>query len=378
MIRNRIRHYFAFSIKRKPAPTRHGLLVASLYMKLTNCWEGVLTGNSSSFGGSGGRVEAVGYGVDDEAHTSWDRNRRNVNIPFSISPLMRVFRTLVLCLLFTGCQAPPLNLGRANVRFCLQANIRILCLAEQLKSVGPMLKGCGVTPKLLKILHRKIGTTMKNNSRNTIGLFTLFAALVLTGCSTVYYNTMEKLGFEKRDILVDRVENARDAQTDAQETFRSSLERFQSVVAIPDTELKAKYEEIRDASQDSEDAAEKVRDRIDSVEDVAGALFAEWEDELDLYESASLRRSSEQQLQETRNQYGQLINRMHQAESRMEPVLQAFEDQVLYLKHNLNAQAIGALETELGKIRSDVDTLIRNMEASIAESEAFIRRFRDQ
>ena len=54
---------------------------------------------------------------------------------------------------------------------------------------------------------------MKNNSLNTIGIFTLFAALVLTGCSTVYYNTMEKLGFEKRDILVDRVENARDAQT---------------------------------------------------------------------------------------------------------------------------------------------------------------------
>ncbi|MCK5887018.1 MAG: DUF2959 family protein, partial [Alcanivorax sp.] len=59
-----------------------------------------------------------------------------------------------------------------------------------------------------------------------------------------------------------------------------------------------------------------------------------------------------------------------------EPVLQAFEDQMLYLKHNLNAQAIGALENELGRIRSDVDTLIRNMEASIAETEAFIQRFR--
>src|SRR5690554_5574570 len=204
---------------------------------------------------------------------------------------------------------------------------------------------------------------MKNNSRNTIGLFTLFAALVLTGCSTVYYNTMEKLGFEKRDILVDRVENARDAQTDAQETFRSSLERFQSVVAIPDTELKAKYEEIRDAYQDSEDAAEKVRDRIDSVEDVAGALFAEWEDELDLYESASLRRSSEQQLQETRNQYGQLINRMHQAEFCMDPVLQACEVQVLDLEHNLDAGDIGAQDTDQGDdITADV-TQLRNMEA---------------
>lgn len=213
-------------------------------------------------------------------------------------------------------------------------------------------------------------------SRSTSWLMALMAAALMSGCSTVYYNAMEKLGFEKRDILVDRVGEARDAQSDAQETFRSSLARFQSVVDTPDTELKTKYEEVRDAYEDSEDAAEEVRDRIDAVEDVSQALFAEWEAELDRYESASLRRSSEQQLRETRSQYDQLIRRMHQAEARMEPVLQAFEDQMLYLKHNLNAQAIGALENELGRIRSDVDTLIRNMEASIAESEAFIQRFR--
>ncbi|ERS86249.1 hypothetical protein Q672_15285 [Marinobacter sp. EVN1] len=213
-------------------------------------------------------------------------------------------------------------------------------------------------------------------TRSTSWLMALMAAALMSGCSTVYYNAMEKLGFEKRDILVDRVGEARDAQSDAQETFRSSLARFQSVVDTPDTELKTKYEEVRDAYEDSEDAAEEVRDRIDAVEGVSQALFAEWEAELDRYESASLRRSSEQQLRETRSQYDQLIRRMHQAEARMEPVLQAFEDQMLYLKHNLNAQAIGALENELGRIRSDVDTLIRNMEASIAESEAFIQRFR--
>ena len=205
----------------------------------------------------------------------------------------------------------------------------------------------------------------------------LLSALILSGCSTVYYNAMEKLGIEKRDILVDRVGDARDAQSEAQETFRSSLARFQSVVDTPDTELKARYEEVLSAYEDSESAAEEVRDRIDAVEDVSGALFDEWEEELDRYESASLRQSSEQQLRETRAQYEQLIRRMHQAESRMEPVLQAFEDQMLYLKHNLNAQAIGALENELGRIRSDVNALIENMEASIAESEAFIQRFRN-
>lgn len=200
--------------------------------------------------------------------------------------------------------------------------------------------------------------------------------LIIGGCSSLYYDTMEKLGIEKREILVDRVGDARDAQNEAQETFRSALERFQSVVSSPDTELKERYEKINDAYSDSESIAEEVRDRIEAVEEVSGALFEEWEDELDRYKSTSLRQSSERKLNETREQYSQLIDRMHKAEERMDPVLQAFEDQVLFLKHNLNAQAIGSLEGELGQIRQDVDALIRNMEQSIAESEAFIKRFR--
>ena len=58
---------------------------------------------------------------------------------------------------------------------------------------------------------------MKNNYLKAVSVLVLLVAL--TGCSTVYYNTMEKLGFEKRDILVDRVESARDAQSDAQSQF---------------------------------------------------------------------------------------------------------------------------------------------------------------
>lgn len=105
-------------------------------------------------------------------------------------------------------------------------------------------------------------------------------------------------------------------------------------------------------------------------------MFDEWEDELKLYKSAALRENSERQLDETRERYSSLMSSMRQVEKRMGPVLQAFEDQVLFLKHNLNAQAIGALEGELGQIRQNVDSLIRDMEASIAESEAFIKQFR--
>ncbi|MBA3987850.1 MAG: DUF2959 domain-containing protein [Idiomarina sp.] len=203
------------------------------------------------------------------------------------------------------------------------------------------------------------------------------AILSVTACTNVYYNAMERLGYEKRDILVTRVERSRDAQSDAQETFRNALERYQSVIDTPDTDLRARYEEVLAAYDDSEDAAANVRRRINDVEDVAGDLFDEWEDELDRYTNQDLRASSERQLGQTREQYQRLISQMRQTEERMEPVLRAFEDQMLYLRHNLNAQAIGALEGELARIRSDVNTLIDNMEASIRESEAFIQRLRN-
>lgn len=213
--------------------------------------------------------------------------------------------------------------------------------------------------------------------RSASFLVTLALFLLATGCSSAYYGAMEKLGIEKRDIMVDRVEDARDSQNEARDTFRSSLERFQETIDSPDTDLKSKYEEIRDAYEDSEAIAERVRDRIDSVEDVSEDLFDEWEDELDRYESASMRRTSKRQLADTKEHYNKLIDRMHEAESRMEPVLQIFEDQMLFLKHNLNAQAIASLESELTRIRQDVNNLIRDMERSIAESEAFIKRFQD-
>lgn len=202
----------------------------------------------------------------------------------------------------------------------------------------------------------------------------LIVTVLLGACSSAYYDAMEKLGYEKRDILVSRVQEARDAQSDAQDTFRSALEEFQSVVDTPDTPLKARYEQVQAAFDDSDAAARNVRRRIDQVEDVAGALFKEWERELRSYESQTLRQSSERKLRETRAHYDQLIGRMQDAAQRMDPVLRAFQDQVLYLKHNLNAQAIVSLEGELGRIRQEVDSLIREMECSIAESEAFLQQ----
>lgn len=198
-------------------------------------------------------------------------------------------------------------------------------------------------------------------------------ALMLMSCSGVYYGAMEKIGVHKRDILVDRVIEARDSQQATKDQFASALEHFSSVINFQGGALEEKYRELKKELDKSEDQADEVRSRVDAVEDVAEALFDEWEDELDLYSSASLRKSSEKQLRQTKTHYYQLIGAMKKAESKIDPVLNPLRDQVLFLKHNLNARAVASLQTELTRIETDVSRLIRDMEKAMKEADSFIQ-----
>ena len=205
----------------------------------------------------------------------------------------------------------------------------------------------------------------------TLGALGL-ALVALCGCGGVYYNTMEKLGYPKREMLVDRVQKARDAQEDAKQQFQSALEEFTAVTGYQGGDLEKMYNRLRDQLQRSESKAQAVGKRIDDVESVGEALFKEWQSELDQYSSPDLRQASENKLGQTRLRYARLVAAMRSAEMKIEPVLTAFRDQVLFLKHNLNAQALAALQNELTTIQTDVASLIREMEASIAEANAFI------
>jgi len=213
---------------------------------------------------------------------------------------------------------------------------------------------------------------------HTLYKLTLIAllSLGLMACQSAYYSAMESVGMHKRDILTSRIEGVRDAQVDAKEQFRDALDRFSQELGYNGGELQSVYENLRDAYEDSQQEAENVSRRIDEVEDVAEALFVEWEDELEQYSSASLRRESQSQLRDTRKQYKNMLVTMRSAESKMAPVLKTFNDQVLYLKHNLNARAIGSLKAEFGGLRRDINTLIARMEESIAESDKFIKNLK--
>ncbi len=212
--------------------------------------------------------------------------------------------------------------------------------------------------------------------RGCAGAFLALLGLVLlfggSGCASTGIAVRERLGQAKREQLVDRVEETRDAQESAKSQFATTLEELKSLTGFEDRELEGAYSRLKKELDRSESRAKRVRDRIDSVERVGKALFEEWDEELDDYTTESLRRASEDQLIETRSRYERVVAAMRRAESKMEPVLAAFRDQVLFLKHNLNARAVASMDRTVVELEGEIARLISDMESSIAEANRFI------
>lgn len=210
---------------------------------------------------------------------------------------------------------------------------------------------------------------------NTLSVGAVFEALtryLVAQCQKLYFRAVESTGHHKRDILVARVEHARDGLEEAKVQFQTALEKFSQLTQFDGGNLSEVYRQLKIEYDYSNAKAQAVQDRIDAVENVALALFGEWEMELDQYTNRSLRSSSRQKLKLTQQHYGHLITAMRRAEGKIDPVLRVFQDQVLYLKHNLNARAIASLEHELHAMTLGVTGLIGAMERSISRANSFV------
>jgi hypothetical protein len=212
--------------------------------------------------------------------------------------------------------------------------------------------------------------------RAVVGTVLTIGVALTGGCKSAYYDAWEKLGWAKRDILVDRVKDAKDDQEAAKKQFQTALQQFQALTGFQGGELEAKYKKLNKEYEACEARAADVHKQVASVDSVAQDLFTEWQKELGEYQDPQLKHSSEEKLRDTKARYNQMLAAMRNAESKMDPVLQKFKEQVLYLKHNLNAQAISSLQTQVTGIQGDVDKLIRDMDASIQEANAFISQMK--
>ncbi|MFK7887636.1 MAG: DUF2959 family protein [Gammaproteobacteria bacterium] len=199
---------------------------------------------------------------------------------------------------------------------------------------------------------------------------------LLSGCATVQYSALEKIGIEKRDILVDRVEDARDAQDETREELVSAYEALSELIDHDGGELEKRYRALDKAVDRSTEARDDLDERLTSIDRVSRDLFKEWDEELTLYTSETLRQDQTRKLGIARRQYAAMRERMQTARDRVNPVMSVLQDNRLFLKHSLNAQALNALRGQVATIDGQVQALIRDMQSAIDEANAFIANMR--
>jgi hypothetical protein len=206
------------------------------------------------------------------------------------------------------------------------------------------------------------------------GIFLAASVVAMIGCRSAMYATYEKFGVYKRDLLKKRVIAARNEEKEAGEQFKDALTKLREMYGSSGSDLEKTYDKLKSEYDGSVARADAVRKRVRDMETVAGDLFREWESEIQQISSESMRSSSRDQLRQTRERYDEMHRALKRAEQSMEPVLTKFRDHVLYLKHNLNAQAIASLKGEAVSIQDEIARLIEDMNGSIEQADAFIKQ----
>ncbi len=211
--------------------------------------------------------------------------------------------------------------------------------------------------------------------------FLILSILLLSSCANpvkkavnnVKYSAWESVGLEKRDLFKREVSNVKDEQEDTQEAFKDALEQLKEVYAFDGGNLEREYKKLNGAYEEAAEESQEVHARIEKVDQVAKDLFVEWDEEINEIKTSDLRFRSTKQLSQTKERYGDLRRKLVKSEARIGPVLNRLHDQVLFLKHNLNAKAIAGLKVEGSKIESEISRLMKEMESSNKEAEEFIK-----
>jgi DUF2959 family protein len=208
--------------------------------------------------------------------------------------------------------------------------------------------------------------------RRVVSLSLIVFALLLSGCQSTYYKAMSTLGKEKRDILVQRIKDAKKDQDQTKQQLQTTMESFQALTGFKGGSLEKSYKRLNSDYESAASQAGKLHDKIQSIDQVSNDLFKEWQGEINAMDNSKLKSQDTVMLRNAKTRQATYMRAMRRTEDQIEPVLKAFHDQVLFLKHNLNARAIGSLKNTSAGLQSDVAGLVQSIDASSQEADKLI------
>ena len=204
--------------------------------------------------------------------------------------------------------------------------------------------------------------------RIVLAVLVFVVVVFMTGCGGAY----KASGQYKRDLLLNRVEKARQCHERAKNQFEVVLANYADIIDANAGDIRNEYNKLNRECKRARKISKDIYRKVKDVEDIGKPLFRNWEDELGEYNNEAIRRSSEEQLDITRRNYLKLVHSIKSTEGKTAVVLASVNDQVLFLSHNLNTKALTAFKKEVASLKLQVNGLVKHMQNAINEAEDFV------
>jgi len=210
-------------------------------------------------------------------------------------------------------------------------------------------------------------------SKVLLRLLALIPLLVLGSCQAMYLGTLEQFGFEKREILCERIEAASDAIVILEQRLDETFSVYREAIHQEGGNLSASQKRFSNFYDKTEDAASEFNSRIEKVQAVANAMFEEWNAESGEIIDTELRRKSRSNYTRALTRYGNLLRSMRAVQAETDPILTRLRDHVLFMKLNLHPNAYAPLRSTEDDFVASAVAVSETMKATIEEATNFLR-----
>jgi len=172
-------------------------------------------------------------------------------------------------------------------------------------------------------------------------------------------------GVKQIERLVKASGNTVKAIAETKQQLAKTMDVYNALMAEDAKDRKKLYADLKKQMGNTEKRRSQIAEQATSMKSEAEALFRQWAESAAAIENAELRARSEERLEATKTSYAEIDTVGRKAADLYHAFMKDLQDQITFLGHDLNPEAVASLGPEAEELNEKADTLMRRIDDTI-------------
>ena len=199
-------------------------------------------------------------------------------------------------------------------------------------------------------------------------------ALIIFG--TIGVGSAQDEGVKQVEQLIKKANAGVESINDTKLQLQKTMEAYNAVLAPDVKDRRDAYKKLQKEVATTEKKRAMVSTRNGEMNVEAGRLFKNWEGSTAAIQDPALRQRSQERLAVAKKRYSEIQANGQGAASLYTPFMKALQDQVTYLGHDLNPEAVATLKPEADKLNAQAKELYSAIDKTTAAANNNISQLR--